>query len=249
MNRQFQIWVCRQIYKDGTSQNIPWAPTEEIKMGYWSQKGPDAYNRMQVNCSEKEKKKQKKTQRSTELPSFLAMKLGCDPRAEEKALSAPFCRSTEKLKESDTSRAPHSRWMPQSSPVLACALPASLPHAGLLRLHTSAPPPITVTVCRSWKLYSICYLSLLVHPRSPPAAPQASVGSVRKGESRRIRKSCGMSIATGQEDTLKLRQGTFRLEIRNNFFTERMIKHRNGQPTAAVELQCLEMFKERLDVP
>ena len=49
-------------------------------------------------------------------------------------------------------------------------------------------------------------------------------------------------------NSLKSHQGRFRLDIRNNFFSERAVRHWHRLPRDVVEAPSLEGFKTGVDV-
>ena len=77
------------------------------------------------------------------------------------------------------------------------------------------------------------------------SALQGSALSLR--EIQELLSPCIPFDRTGRSG-LKLCHGKFRLDIKKNLFTERVVKHWNRLPREVVESPSLDVLKKRLDV-
>ncbi|KAK4811338.1 hypothetical protein QYF61_024474 [Mycteria americana] len=78
------------------------------------------------------------------------------------------------------------------------------------------------------------------------AAFQYLKGAYRKDGDRRCSKAC---CDRTRSNGFKLREGRFRLDLRKNFFTMRVVRHWNRLPREVVEAPSLETFKCHLYEP
>jgi len=76
------------------------------------------------------------------------------------------------------------------------------------------------------------------------AAFQYLKGAYEKGGDNFFSRAC---CDKTRGNFFKLKEGTFRLDLRKKFFTMRVVKHWNGLPREVIDSPCLETFKVRLD--
>jgi len=76
------------------------------------------------------------------------------------------------------------------------------------------------------------------------AAFQYLKGAYKKGGDKLFSQACCDST---KGNGFKLKEGRFRLDIRKNFFTMRVVKHWNRLPREVVAAPSLETLKARLD--
>jgi len=69
-------------------------------------------------------------------------------------------------------------------------------------------------------------------------------GAYRKGGENIFSRACG---DRRRSNGFKLKEGRFRLDIRQKFFTMRVVKHWTRLPREAVDAPSVEVFKARLD--